>query len=330
MPKSATPKSATPKSATPKPATPKSAKPKSTKPKSTKPKSAKLTSATPKLATPKSEPAQSEPAASISPTPFHVGIGGWTFEPWRGVFYPDGLPHAKELSYAASHLTSIEINGTFYRTQTPATFRKWASEVPNGFIFSVKGPRFVTHRRDLKEAGDSIRRFVSSGVTELGDRLGPLLWQFPPTKKFDEADFTSFLELLPRDFEGTRLRHVVEVRHASFCVPGFIRLLRRFDTPVVFSEHETYPAIADVTGDFLYLRLQKGDDSIATCYPDGRIAAWADRLRGWLSGKVPADLPHIETATAKTKPRDIFVYFIHEGKVRAPAGAMTLIEKLRS
>jgi len=240
------------------------------------------------------------------------------------------LPHAKELSYAASHLTSIEINGTFYRTQTPATFRKWASEVPDGFIFSVKGPRFVTHRGDLREAGESINRFVNSGVTELGDRLGPLLWQFPPTKKFDEADFSGFLELLPRDFHGVRLRHVVEVRHRSFCVPDFIRLLRKFETPVVFSEHETYPAIADVTGDFLYLRLQKGEDSIPTAYPEAAIDAWADRLRGWLGGKMPADLPHLEATPAKTKPRDIFVYFIHEGKVRAPAGAMTLIEKLKS
>src|SRR6266436_6561802 len=135
----------------------------------------------------------------------HVGIGGWTFAPWRGVFYPDGLPHAKELSYAASHLTSIEINGTFYRTQTPATFRKWASAVPDGFIFSVKGPRYVTHRGEIKEAGESIERFLNSGVIELGDRLGPLLWQFPPFKKFNEADFANFLELLPKDFHGSRL-----------------------------------------------------------------------------------------------------------------------------
>jgi uncharacterized protein YecE (DUF72 family) len=260
----------------------------------------------------------------------HVGIGGWTFAPWRGVFYPDGLPHAKELAYAASRLTSIEINGTFYRTQTPATFRKWASDVPDGFIFSVKGPRFVTHRRELKDAGESIDRFLNSGVIELGDRLGPMLWQFPPFKKFDEADFGSFLELLPKDFDGCRLRHVVEVRHASFCVPDFIRLLRKFDTPVVFSEHETYPAIADVTGDFLYLRLQKGDDSITTAYPENAITDWAARLRAWMAGRAPGDLPCIETAPAKLKPCDIFVYFIHEGKVRAPAAAMALIEKLRS
>jgi uncharacterized protein YecE (DUF72 family) len=302
-------------------------------PKSVTSKSAPSKSTARKPARRKSEtaepkPAAPKPAAPRRATHIHVGVGGWTFAPWRGVFYPDGLPHAQELRYAASHLTSIEINGTFYRTQTPATFRKWAAEVPDGFIFSVKGPRYVTHRSDLSEAGESIDRFVNSGVTELGDRLGPLLWQFPPTKKFHEADFAAFLELLPKEFDGTRLRHVVEVRHASFCVPDFIRLLRRFETPVVFSEHETYPAIADVTGDFLYLRLQKGEDSIPTAYPENAIADWAARLQNWLAGKAPADPPHVETAAAKTKPRDIFVYFIHEGKVRAPAGAMALIEEL--
>jgi uncharacterized protein YecE (DUF72 family) len=314
-----------PKSAPSKSAPSKSAPSKSTR---SKPAAANSKPANPKPA--KSRSAEPERAAPLPASPIHVGIGGWTFAPWRGVFYPAGLPHAQELRYAASHLSSIEINGTFYRTQTPATFRKWASEVPDGFIFSVKGPRFVTHRSDLSEAGDSISRFVNSGVTELGDRLGPLLWQFPPTKKFDEADFAAFLELLPRDFDGTRLRHVVEVRHASFCVPEFVRLLRRHETPVVFSEHETYPAIADVTGDFLYLRLQKGEDSIPTAYPPDGIAAWADRLRGWLAGRTPADLPHVGTVPAKVKPRDIFVYFIHEGKVRAPAGAMALIGMLGS
>jgi uncharacterized protein YecE (DUF72 family) len=271
----------------------------------------------------------SKPAASLAKD-IHVGIGGWTFAPWRGVFYPDGLPHAKELSYAARRLTSIEINGTFYRTQTPATFRKWASEVPDGFIFSVKGPRYVTHRSELKGGGDSIERFLNSGVIELGARLGPLLWQFPPFKKFDEADFGRFLELLPKDFDGCRLRHVVEIRHQSFCVPQFVRLLREFKTPVVFSEHETYPAIADVAGDFLYLRLQKGNDSIATAYPEEVIAEWAGRLKAWLGGRAPDDLPRIEAEPAKIKPRDIFVYFIHEGKIRAPHAAMALIDRLNS
>ena len=266
------------------------------------------------------------PKAS-SPT-VRVGVGGWTFAPWRGVFYPKGLPHAQELAYAARHLTAIEINGTFYRTQTPATFRKWASEVPDGFVFSVKGHQRVTHRRELKDAGESIEHFLNSGVLELGDRLGPLLWQFPPFKKFDETDFASFFELLPKEFGGRRLRHVIEVRHASFCVPEFVGLLRKFETAVVFSEHQKYPAIADAAADFLYLRLQKADDSLETGYPLEAIAQWAARIRKWSGGGTPSDLPHVETALSKVKLRDIFVYFIHEGKVRAPAAAMALIDKL--
>jgi uncharacterized protein YecE (DUF72 family) len=261
----------------------------------------------------------------------HIGIGGWAFEPWRGVFYPEGLPHAKELAYASAHLTSIEVNGTFYRTQTPATFRKWASEVPAGFVFSLKGPRFATNRRVLKEAGDSIKRFLDSGVTGLGDHLGPLLWQFAPTKKFEAADFGRFLELLPEKFDGRALRHVIEVRHDSFRSPEFIALLRRFAIAVVFTDHIKYPNIADLTGDFVYARLQRGKDTVPTAYPPQDIKAWARRLRTWAEGRAPDDLPRVETARArqsKTAPRDVFAYVIHEGKIRAPAGAMALIEQL--
>jgi uncharacterized protein YecE (DUF72 family) len=261
----------------------------------------------------------------------YVGIGGWTYEPWRGVFYPKGLPHAKELSYAGAHLTSIEINGTFYRSQTPATFRKWAGEVPGGFKFSVKGPRFAVNRRVLAEAGDSLKRFFDSGVTELGDRLGPLLWQFAPTKKFDEADFQKFLELLPASFDGHRLRHVVEVRHNSCCTPAVSAMRRKFSIPVVFAEHATYPAIADVTGEFVYARLQKGKNSIKTGYPPNALGQWAERIHDWAHGKQPADLPFVDrTSVPNPKPRDVFIYFIHEGKERAPAAAMALIERLET
>ena len=156
----------------------------------------------------------------------YIGIGGWTFEPWRGVFYPEKLAQAKELSYAASKLTSIEINGTYYGSQKPESFRKWAREVPDGFVFSLKGPRFATNRGVLAEAGDSIKRFYDSGVLELKVRLGPVLWQFAPTKKFDEADFGAFLALLPKQQDGLKLRHAVEVRHESFLVPAFIALAR--------------------------------------------------------------------------------------------------------
>jgi uncharacterized protein YecE (DUF72 family) len=259
----------------------------------------------------------------------HIGIGGWTFAPWRGVFYPEKLTQAKELSYAASKLTSIEINGTYYGSQKPESFRKWAREVPDGFVFSLKGPRFTTNRRVLAEAGDSVKRFYDSGVLELGDRLGPVLWQFAPTKKFDEADFGKFLELLPRELEGRALRHVVEVRHDSFCVPGFVALLRQHAIPVVFSEHATYPAISDVVSDFVYARLQKGNDEVKTGYAPKALDAWAGRLQLWADGGEPKDLPRVDAAPAKKQPRDVFAYVIHEGKVRAPAAAMELIERVK-
>jgi uncharacterized protein YecE (DUF72 family) len=258
----------------------------------------------------------------------YVGIGGWTFEPWRGSFYPKGLPHAQELSYAAERLTSIEVNGTFYRTQSPATYRKWAGEVPDGFVFSLKGSRFVTNRRVLKEAGDSVRRFLDSGPTELGAKLGPLLWQFAPFKKFEEADFGGFLELLPETFEGHTLRHVVEVRHDSFLTPAFVALLRKFSVAAVFTDHVEYPSFADATGDFIYARLQRGKDTVPTAYPPKELDAWAGRLKEWAKGGEPADLNRI-AAAKKGKPRDVFVYVIHEGKVRAPAAAMALIERLK-
>ncbi len=258
-----------------------------------------------------------------------VGVGGWTYAPWRGVFYPKGLPHAQELSFASRHLTSIEVNGTFYRTQTPATFAKWAREVPDGFVFALKGPRYAVNRRVLGEAGDSIKRFLDSGPLALGDRLGPMLWQFAPTKKFDEADFGAFLELLPQTFDGRKLRHVVEVRHPSFCTPAFVALLRRFSISVVLAEHATYPAIADVTGDFVYARLQKGKDALKTGYPPKALDAWAKRAQTWAAGGTPKDLPTIGPAPrAKAQKRDVFLYVIHEGKLRAPAAAEALIARL--
>ena len=258
----------------------------------------------------------------------YCGVGGWTYEPWRGVFYPKGLPHARELEYAAEHLTSIEVNGTFYRTQAPKPFRDWASRVPDGFVFSLKGPRYAVNRRVLAEAGDSIKRFLDSGPTELGPYLGPLLWQFAPPKKFDEADFCKFLELLPKRFDGRALRHVVEVRHDSFKTPAFVALLRQFDIPVVFAEHATYPAIADVTGDLVYARLQKGEEKLKSGYAPKALDALAERAQSWAQGGEPKDLPKADKKAAPKKPRDVFVYFIHEAKVRAPAAAMGLIERV--
>ena len=259
----------------------------------------------------------------------YAGIGGWTYEPWRGVFYPKGLPHARELAYAAERLTAIEINGTFYRTQSPATYRKWASEVPENFVFSLKGPRYAVNRRVLSEAGDSIKRFLNSGITELGPRLGPLLWQFTPFKKFDEADFGGFLELLPKTFDGHTLRHVVEVRHDSFKTPAFVVLLRKFSIPVVFAEHDKYPAIADIAGDFVYARLQKGDEKLKAGYPPKALDGWAARAKTWAQGGEPKDLARVDKTSVKKEPRDVFLYFIHAAKIRAPSAAMALIERLK-
>jgi len=270
-------------------------------------------------------------AGQVQAGRIHIGIGGWNFAPWRGVFYPKGLPQAKELAYAGEHLTAIEINATYYGSQKPESFRKWAATVPDGFVFSVKASRFATNRRVLREAGDSIKRFIGSGVTELGDRLGPLLWQFSPFKKFDAADFGGFLELLPATADGRRLRHVVEVRHDSFRTPGFVALLRQFGVAVVYAEHATYPGIADVTADFVYARLQKGEDDIPTAYPPKALDAWAARVRAWAEGGAPDDLERVDPGQQPAKtPRDVFAYFIHEGKVRAPAAAMALIERVGS
>jgi len=259
----------------------------------------------------------------------YIGVGGWTFEPWRGVFYPEDLTQKRELEYASRKLTSIEINGTYYSSFKPASWAKWRAETPDGFVFAMKASRFCTNRRVLADAKESVERFVSQGLVELGDRLGPINWQFMATKKFDSADFGKFLELLPRKLDGRALRHVVEVRHDSFCVAEFVALLRQFDTPVVFAEHGKYPAIADVVGDFVYARLQKGNDELKTCYPPKALDAWAKRFQAWAGGGEPDDLPKSDTAKPKKMPRDVFAYVIHEGKVRAPAGAMELIERVK-
>jgi uncharacterized protein YecE (DUF72 family) len=257
-----------------------------------------------------------------------IGIGGWTFEPWRGVFYPPGLPQAKELEYASRQLTSIEINGTYYGSQSPETFRKWRLATPEGFIFSVKGSRFTTNRKVLAEAGESIDRFVDS-VLPLEDRLGPLLWQFAPTKKFDRDDFAAFLDRLPPSAGGRPLRHVAEVRHDSFRSPAFIVLLRERNIGLVYSEHATYPEMADVTADFVYARLQKGSDAIEAAYPEHELDAWAGRLRAWAAGGQPDDLPRADPDfTPPGAPREVFAYVIHEGKVRAPAAAKALIGRV--
>ena len=258
-----------------------------------------------------------------------VGIGGWVFKPWRGAFYPSDLPAARELEYASRKLTTIEINGTFYRTQTPASFRKWAAETPDDFVFSLKAPRAATHRRVLAEAGESIERFLASGVLELRHKLGPILWQLHPARKFDADDMAAFLALLPHRVEGNSIQNVVEVRHASFRDGAFIEMARRHSVAIALVDSDKHALIGDVTGDVVYMRLQKTSEEAETGYTGRMLDVWAKRARAFAQGGVADDLPAvIGKAPAKTK-RDVFIYMIAGAKERAPAAAMALIERLK-
>ncbi len=257
------------------------------------------------------------------------GIGGWTFEPWRGVFYPAGTKQADELAYASRHLTAIEINSTYYSSQKPETFAKWRASTPDGFVFSVKASRFSTNRRVLAEAGESVDKFLNQGIVELGDRLGPILWQFMATKKFDKDDFTSFLDLLPEKLEGLRLRHVMEVRHGSFVDPAFVKLCRERNVAICLADHETFPMIPDITSsDLVYARLMTGSDDIETAYVAKDLDLWAERFKAYAKGDVPGDLTPVDRTGPPEGPRDVFAFVIHEGKVRAPAAAQALISRV--
>jgi uncharacterized protein YecE (DUF72 family) len=253
-----------------------------------------------------------------------VGIGGWNFAPWRDNFYPKGLAHARELEFASRAVTSIEINSTFYRNQKPATFRKWAGETPDDFIFAVKASMFATHRRVLAEGEESVRRFLESGITELGKKLGPIVWQFAPTKIFQADDFESFLALLPRGF-----RHTLEVRHKSFVSAEFVALARKHDCAIVIADSEKHPLIADVTAGFLYARLQQASAKIANGYSDSALKSWQARAQTWEKGGVPRDLPLLTQEPPKKK-RDVFIYMINGAKEKAPHAAMALLKRLKS
>lgn len=255
------------------------------------------------------------------------GMGGFTFEPWRGVFYPAGLRQAEELAYATRHVTSIEINGTYYSSQKPETFAKWAATAPDGFVFSLKASRFCTNRKVLAQGGESIAKFLGQGLVELGDKLGPILWQFMATKAFDPADFEAFLDLLPDTYEGLGLRHCVEARHDSFLDPRFIEMCRARKVAISLSQNAGAPLIPDQTADFSYARLMAGSDEIETCYAPAELDLWAGRFRDYARGRVPTDLTPVAPSAQVEGPRDVFVYFIREGKVRAPAGAMALLER---
>jgi uncharacterized protein YecE (DUF72 family) len=256
-----------------------------------------------------------------------VGVGGWVFEPWRGAFFPAGLAQKDELRYASRRLTSIEINGTYYGSQKPASFRKWREETPEGFVFAVKGPRFATNRRVLAEAGESIERFFGSGVMELGDKLGPVNWQFMASKRFDPEDFAAFLALLPAEVEGRRVRHAVEVRHASFRAPEFVALARAHGVAVIVGADSEFPQIADVTAPFVYARIMGTREDEPAGYAPAALDAWAERARRWAAGGAPDDLETV-AEPAEEAPRDVFLYVISGAKQRNPAAAMALIERV--
>lgn len=239
-----------------------------------------------------------------------IGIGGWTFEPWRGTFYPEGLRQKDELAYVGQHLTATEINATYYSTQKPATFSNWAKAVPDGFQFAVKASRFCTNRRVLADAGESIERFVNQGIAELGDRLGPILWQFMPTKKFDADDFGAFLKLLPAQIAGVPLRHALEVRHDSFDDPAFLALARDAGAAVVLADHDDYPMIHGHDVGFTYARLMRTREEEATGYAAAEIRQWA------------------AMAEREAEKGDVFAFFISGAKVRAPAAAQAMIVAL--
>jgi uncharacterized protein YecE (DUF72 family) len=261
--------------------------------------------------------------AAASPT-IRVGVGGWTFEPWRDNFYPAGWPKDRELEYASRKLTMIEVNGTYYSTQKPATFAKWRDETPDDFLFSLKANRFATNRRVLAEAGESISWFCGSGIAELGAKLGPIVWQFAPTKKFDAADFEAFLKLLPPDVGGVPLRHVMDVRHETFRSPEYLALARRHGVATVFTESDDYPSFADLTGGFVYARVMRAAaDQPEGCAPEV-LAGVAACARAWREGREPDGLPRVEPPLAAGAPRDVFILFIGGAKEKAPAAAMAL------
>jgi uncharacterized protein YecE (DUF72 family) len=240
-----------------------------------------------------------------------VGTGGWSFEPWRGVFYPAGLPKAKEFDFATRALTAIEVNATFYKRQSPATFAKWRDGAPDGFVFALKGSRFCTNRRDLGEAGEGVANFLDQGLIELGDKLGPINWQLAETKQFDADEIARFLALLPPEHRGVPLRHAIEARHDSFDDPRFFELARTAGVAIVYAHADKYPTFAEQTGPFTYARLQSCREEIESGYGAEDLDRWAEQARAWEEGG-----------------RDVFVFFIAGAKVRAPAAAMALIERV--
>lgn len=259
-----------------------------------------------------------------------IGIGGWNYEPWRETFYPDEVAKSDELVYASRKVTAIEINSTFYRMQKPEVFARWRDSTPEAFVFSIKAPRYIAQRKMLAEAQPYVQRFIDGGIAELGNRLGPILWQLTPQQQFEPDDLQRFLQFLPAEANGSPLRHALEVRHQSFADPHFLEIARAHRVAVVFEEDKTYPGFADATGDFIYARLRRCESSEPTGYTPPALQTWAERAQIWASGGEPTDLPRVEkkAAGSEAAPRDVFIFFINGAKERAPAAAMQLIANL--
>jgi len=278
-----------------------------------------------------------------------VGLSGWRYPPWRGVFYPSGLPQRAELAYASQRYSTIEINGSFYSLQRPEYYARWRDETPPGFVFSVKGPRYITHMLRLKDVEVALANFFASGVANLADKLGPVLWQLPPTLRFDPERIESFLDLLPRDTDAASalarrrnanvrgrarltyganrpLRHALEVRHPSFVDPAFIRLLCKQRVALVVADTAgKWPLAEDVTADFLYLRLHGDKKLYVSGYTRASLDSWAARIRSWAAGREPADARRIAPELrAPRRKRDVYCYFDNDVKVKAPRDAQRL------
>jgi uncharacterized protein YecE (DUF72 family) len=256
-----------------------------------------------------------------------VGIGGWTYAPWRDNFYPRGLVQRRELEYASRQLSAIEINGTYYGTQKPATYAKWREETPPGFMFSAKAPKRITQSRALAKTGAQVEDFVG-GIAELGDRLGPLVWQFDAGTRIERDELTAFVGLLPRQAAGRRLRHVLDVRDPGAVDADLVGLARAHGLALVYTDSETHPNVADLTADFVYARLMRARAGIAAGYPAPELEAWAARARTWAGGGLPEDLPRLTQTPSPREGRDVFVFFIAAAKERNPAAAMALLRLL--
>lgn len=279
-----------------------------------------------------------------------IGISGWTYRPWRGVFYPKGLPQKWELEYATSQFNSLEINGTFYGMQRPDAFADWADRAPDGFVYAVKGPRFITHIKRLRDSETPLANFIASGLLRLGPKLGPILWQLPPNFRFDAERIEGFLKLLPHDTEAAAhlgrkhdhrlkapawlqvdvarpMRHALEIRNDTFRTPAFIDLLRNYDVALVCADTVEWPRLMDLTSDFVYCRLHGSEELYSSGYDDKSLDEWAARVKAWASGGEPEDAERVNGKARKRK-RDVYVYFDNDAKVRAPFDAKGLMQRV--